>query len=108
MKLGILTYFQFNQAFIVEQFSENKERHLLNCNGQCFLAKKLQAAEEGKNESERSRTSHQQIEIPTFLVATPSLISFRMEEIAVELPLFENHYFFIKLTKLFHPPEFIS
>jgi len=108
MKLGIITYFQLNQTYIIEQFCVNKEKPQLNCDGQCFLSKKLQSVDDGENEPERSGTSNQQLEIPAFLVAMPNVISFKIEEPAIEMLLFVNHYAFFRLTSHFHPPEFIS
>lgn len=105
MKLGIIAYFQLNQAYIIEAFCENKERPLLYCDGQCFLTKKLQATEEADLESEGTRTAKQQIETPFFLVSTPSLISFESEELLLLIPSKDVHYSFIQLKSLFHPPK---
>lgn len=105
MKLGIIAYFQLNQAYIIEVFCENKERPLLHCDGQCFLTKKLQAAGESDAEAEGTRTVKQQIEPPFFLVSTPSLISFRNEELLLVIPSKDDHYSFIQLKSLFHPPK---
>jgi len=107
MKLGILTYFQLNRTYIIEAFCENKAKPQLHCDGQCFLTKKLQEAEDHDLETEGTRTAKQQIEIPSFLVAVPNLVSFRNEDPAIELPLLVNHYSYIRLTTLFHPPKFI-
>jgi len=108
MKLGILTYFQLNKAYIIEVFCENKAKPQLHCDGQCFLAKKLQEAEDREPETEGTRPAKQQIEIPSFLVAVPNQVSFQSEEPSIELPLIVSHYSYIWLTSLFHPPKYIG
>ncbi|MFD2148266.1 hypothetical protein [Mucilaginibacter antarcticus] len=45
--------FQVNKSYIAAQLCENKARPWMNCNGSCFLMKKLKAAEE--KEKNRSR-----------------------------------------------------
>lgn len=45
-RVGIYVSFRLNQDFIAKNLCENRTRPQLNCNGKCFLAKKLKAAEE--------------------------------------------------------------
>lgn len=108
MKLGIMTYFQLNRVYITEMFCENKDRPQLNCDGQCFLAKKLQAAEEKTSEKESTRTVNQQLEIPLFIISTPAFVSFIDEKPIMEIPTLIEHYSFLSSSTLFHPPKFIG
>ena len=108
MKLGILTYFQLNRVYITEMYCENKEKPQLNCDGQCFLAKKLQAAEEKTSDNDGARTLNQQLEIPLFIISTPAFVSFIGEEPVLDIPLLINHYSFLRSSTLFHPPKFIG
>jgi len=108
MKLGIMTYFQLNRIYITEMFCENKDQPQLNCDGQCFLAKKLQAAEEKASDKESTRTANQQVEIPLFIISTPAFVSFIDEQSLVELPTLVDHYSFLTSSTLFHPPKFIG
>jgi len=108
MKLGILTYFQLNQAYIIEMFCVNKEKPEMHCDGQCFLAKKLQAAEDSDHDAEGTRTANQKIDMPIFLIATPDHFSFKREEPALEVITIINHYSFVPLRTFFHPQKFIG
>jgi hypothetical protein len=45
-------WFFVNRAAIAAKYCENKSRPQLHCDGQCFLAKKLQAIEEKKSSNE--------------------------------------------------------
>ena len=44
--------FYANRAVIASKYCENKARPMLHCDGQCFLAKKLQAFEAKKSPTE--------------------------------------------------------
>ncbi|MFL0162593.1 hypothetical protein [Aquirufa salirivi] len=50
-----VAYYQVNRNYIAKNLCENRDKPKLNCNGQCYLAKKLKAAEdkEQKTNSER-------------------------------------------------------
>ena len=43
---GAVAYYRVNQDYIAKNLCENRDKPMLNCNGQCYLAKKLKAAEE--------------------------------------------------------------
>ena len=45
-KLGIYAYFQLNKDYISSVLCINKDKPVLQCNGKCFLSKKLKAEEE--------------------------------------------------------------
>jgi hypothetical protein len=38
--------YEFNKTYIIENYCINKNRPQLHCDGKCYLAKKLQAAQE--------------------------------------------------------------
>ncbi|MEY3956556.1 MAG: hypothetical protein RLZ73_1011 [Bacteroidota bacterium] len=43
---GAVAYYRINRDYIAENLCVNRDKPMLNCNGQCYLAKKLKAAEE--------------------------------------------------------------
>ena len=45
-KLGIYAYFQLNKDYISSVLCINKNKPVLQCNGNCFLTKKLKAEKE--------------------------------------------------------------
>ncbi len=58
--------FEVNKSYIAAQLCENKARPWMNCKGQCFLMKKLKAAEdkEKKQEQEAKRNHYQEALAP--------------------------------------------
>jgi hypothetical protein len=58
--------FEVNKNYIAAQLCENKARPWMNCKGQCFLMKKLKAAEEKekKQEQEAKRNHYQEALAP--------------------------------------------
>ncbi|OIN59070.1 hypothetical protein [Arsenicibacter rosenii] len=47
----ILLDFELRKAYIVSNFCENKNRPELHCDGKCYLAKRLRAAQEREEQS---------------------------------------------------------
>jgi len=45
--------FEVNQKYIASTLCENKARPWMNCNGRCYLMKKLKAAEEKEKKQEK-------------------------------------------------------
>jgi hypothetical protein len=66
-KLGVITYFQLNREFIAEFLCINKEQPITMCQGQCFLKKHLQQA----NDVAQSTvpTGKEKVDFPTFLIS---------------------------------------
>ncbi|RYY36392.1 MAG: hypothetical protein EOP46_06605 [Sphingobacteriaceae bacterium] len=58
--------FEANKKYIAEKLCENKSRPWMNCNGKCYLMKKLKETEEKekKQEQEQKRNQHQEV-LPT-------------------------------------------
>jgi hypothetical protein len=52
---GAVAYYRINRDYIAENLCVNRDKPMLNCNGQCYLAKKLQAAEEKEQKSNAER-----------------------------------------------------
>lgn len=47
----ILLDFEVRKAYIISNFCENKNRPALHCDGKCYLAKRLRAAQEREEQS---------------------------------------------------------
>lgn len=54
-KWGSVAYYQMNREYIAKNLCENRDKPKMNCNGQCYLAKQLRAAEEKEQKSNSER-----------------------------------------------------
>lgn len=52
-KLLVYAGFELNHEYIVTELCENRDNPMLNCEGQCYLSKKLKQAEEKEKSQER-------------------------------------------------------
>ena len=52
---GAVAYYRINQDYIAKNLCVNRDKPMMNCNGQCFLAKKLKAAEDKEQKSNSER-----------------------------------------------------
>lgn len=95
--------FELNQTYIVKELCENRSRPELNCNGKCFLKKKLQAAEEKerKQEQENQRNRYQETLPPVFELPVPLTVKLK-----VDYPQSITKATIQRSAGIFHPPQF--
>lgn len=95
--------FELNKSFIVKELCENRSRPELNCNGKCFLKKKLQAAEEKerKQERESQRNRYQETLPPRFELPTP----FRTAKLQTVYPIGTTQDTIERPSSIFQPPK---
>lgn len=55
---GTVAYFNINRNYIAKVLCENRDRPQLNCNGKCYLAKKLKQQQEKKDKETTERVSN--------------------------------------------------
>jgi len=60
IKLGIVAYYQINKGYITANFCINKAKPKLQCNGKCYLAKKLKKAQENEEKQASLLNSFEQ------------------------------------------------
>lgn len=105
-KWGSVAYYQINRDYIAENLCVNRDKPMLNCNGQCYLAKKLKAAEEKEQKSNSERLEKMPEVVLSFQAIQPV---FSTRFTASELV--ENHFtsteFFPNSADkgFFHPPQ---
>lgn len=103
---GAVAYYRVNQDYIAKNLCENRDKPMLNCKGQCFLAKQLKAAEEKEQKSNSERLE----KMPEVVLAFQSI-----------QPIFKATFFQISVAEdhfatptcvitnapkgLFHPPR---
>lgn len=56
--LGTIAYFTSNRAYIAKVLCENRSRPQLNCNGKCYLAKKLKKQQDKADKETRQRVEN--------------------------------------------------
>ena len=101
-KLGVIGYFQLNQEYIAEVFCINKENPLSTCNGQCFLSRNLDLADD--SEKLPSRVRNEKIEIPNFLISESTFSFKATTEPVMRNFAYTNTYRFEYTSTAFHPP----
>ncbi|SFB83700.1 hypothetical protein SAMN05421747_101427 [Parapedobacter composti] len=101
-RLLVTTAFELNRDYITAYFCVNRDKPLLHCDGQCFLAKKLQEVEEKekKSEKESQKTSYQPaVFTEKHVLFFPSLpaVTHQTRELPFALPT--------QAADIFHPPR---
>ena len=101
-KLGVITYFQLNREFIVEVLCINKEQPITMCQGQCFLKKNLQQADDVAQSP--TPTGKEKVDFPTFLISENSYTFKRCSGSAPMNTVYIDTASSEHLSKAFHPP----
>lgn len=100
-KLGLLTIYQINKEYIGNTLCENKAKPEMQCEGRCFLKKRVADAE--KREKEAAGIE-KQLEIPLFLIVLSAELSISPTSICKgNTPLIID-YSYIVSNYIFHPP----
>ena len=103
---GAVAYYRVNQDYIAKNLCENRDKPMLDCNGQCYLAKQLKAAKEKEQKSNSERLEKMPEVVLAFQAIQPIFsASF------VQVPVAEDHFatpaFVLSGDSkgLFHPPR---
>jgi hypothetical protein len=103
---GAVAYYRVNQDYIAKNLCENRDKPMLNCNGQCYLAKQLKAAEQKEQKSNSERLAKMPEVVLAFQAIQP-VFSFAFFQIS---PV-EHHFYTLDFVPsneekgLFHPPR---
>ncbi|WP_432712600.1 hypothetical protein [Pedobacter sp.] len=94
--------YEFNKNYIVSTLCENRDKPVMQCNGKCYLAKKLkQEAEKEKNQEQQSKKTQFQEAFFTenFVIYIPlvTIKSLRTTELPFALPKYA--------AVIFQPPQ---
>ncbi len=96
--------YQLRKDFIAKALCVNKQKPQLNCNGKCYLAKRLKTAEE--QESKAQHNIFNKYEAPTMIceeVSNPHFQSFSAANTSAT-DSYSNHYSGLFAVHIFHPP----
>lgn len=94
--------YELNKNYIATVLCENKAKPELQCEGKCFLKKKIKQAE--KQEQKSEQTSSKRFFSDHFLLSQYHFKSF-FRQIAVYLPAPSQSYYSQNATAIFHPPQ---
>ncbi|WP_316820903.1 hypothetical protein [Pedobacter gandavensis] len=97
--------FEINQQYIAAELCVNKDKPQLQCNGKCYLMKKLKQAQDKEQKQERQA---QKTQIQDALVVTPLVFKqYPFAEITRHVPVSTGMPSAIR-NSIFHPPQFIG
>lgn len=103
---GAVAYYRVNQDYIAQNLCENRDKPMLNCNGQCYLAKQLKAAEEKEQKSNSERLEKMPEVVLAFQSIQPIFTSLFLQ-ISVAEDHFATPSFVLSNESkcFFHPPR---
>lgn len=73
LKWAIVAYYQFNKAYIANTLCENKAQPKLNCNGKCYLNKKLKEQERQEQKTQSLLKSVEYMAASNFSFTVPTV-----------------------------------
>ncbi|GAB3502967.1 hypothetical protein GCM10027442_03380 [Emticicia fontis] len=96
--------YQLRKDFIAKALCVNKQKPQLNCNGKCYLSKRLKAAEEHENKAQHN--IFDKYEIPTMICEEVANLYFQSRNFAYTpaLDTYSNLYSGLFDLHIFHPP----
>ena len=103
---GAVAYYRINRDYIAENLCVNRDKPMLNCNGQCYLAKKLKAAEEKEQKSNSERLEKMPEVVLSFQAIQPVFTARFTLTVVVENHFTSTEFFPNSAAKgFFHPPQ---
>lgn len=105
-RLFIYASFELNQKYIASTLCVNRDKPEKNCNGKCYLTKKIQQAEEKerKQEQDGQKKSFQESFFVKSLMSD-SVVSFELQKDYYPLPVDD---LLTGNSEILHPPPSIS
>lgn len=102
---GTIAYFHLNRAHIARVLCENRNRPQLNCNGKCYLAKKLKKQQEKKEKETAERIEN--IPVANLFFVTASSFLFPVIFVPKQTPGFVYRlcHYSAALRGLLKPPR---
>jgi len=101
---SVLVYlgFEANKKYIAKELCENKNKPQLNCNGKCYLMKKLKQAQDKEQKQEQQS---QKSQVQDAVVNKPLVFKqYAFAEINFHIPFSTGMPQSIK-NSIFHPPQ---
>lgn len=95
--------YELNKDYIAKVLCENKAKPKMQCNGKCYLAKKIKQAEEGEQKQHQSPSKRFSVEV--FLVSQQGFKCYT-QLVDEFLPVNKPSYTYQQATGFFHPPQY--
>ncbi|RVU24780.1 hypothetical protein EOJ36_07135 [Sandaracinomonas limnophila] len=103
---GAVAYYQVNRDFIAKNLCVNKDKPKMNCNGHCYLAKQLKAAEEKETKS-NSEKLEKMPELVLFVQKNQVIEILHFDPIKSENNFYYSNFYNFQITSgLAKPPNF--
>ncbi|WP_339905022.1 hypothetical protein [uncultured Cyclobacterium sp.] len=99
--------FTINRAYIIENFCVNKDKPMLHCDGQCFLAEKLKKAQDQKENQAGGIEFNRDFGIFILQEASISLTTLPSTTLNHGAS-YQEAYRVSQLVDIFHPPKAIA
>ncbi len=101
-QLFIYSAYELNKDYIAAVLCVNKDKPKLNCNGKCYLSRKIKQAEEKeKNQDQQS----QKYRFQEAMISRPLTILFP-PDLRAKYIMFEQHLVLPQRpSSVFHPPQ---
>ena len=99
--------FTINRAYIIENFCVNKDKPMLHCDGQCFLAEKLKKAQDQKENQAGGIEFNRDFGI--FILQEASISFTTLPSTTLNHGTsYQEAYRVSQLVDIFHPPKAIA
>ncbi len=103
---GAVAYYRVNQDYIAKNLCENRDKPMLDCKGQCYLAKQLKAAEEKEQKSNSERLEKMPEVVLSFHAIQPVFTAHFVAFNAIENHFSATEFFPSAAAQgFFHPPQ---
>ena len=96
--------YELNKDFIAKELCINRDKPQLNCNGKCFLTKKIAEAE--KKQESNERKTQKDLSQQTMLISSFK-VAFFNHSIKKSFPIYRKDYSITFYTAIFHPPQIV-
>lgn len=108
-QLSFIAYWKINQTFLSSLYCENKDKPALHCDGNCYLKKQIQKAEQ--NEKEFPTAVLKRNLVDTISIITTSL-ELHLQAFLIEFSPTYCRYIGIFIANpamkgIFHPPQIV-
>ncbi|GAB4032740.1 hypothetical protein [Spirosoma jeollabukense] len=103
---GTIAYYHVNKDYIARVLCQNRDKPMLHCDGQCYLAKRLKAQQDKQDKETTQRVQNSPV-VQLFCQAN-LLFQFRQSWPVLDSAAFSAYHFpayTAPLAGLFHPPQ---
>ncbi|UTA66347.1 hypothetical protein [Emticicia sp. 21SJ11W-3] len=101
----IFLQYEFNKEYIIKNYCINKNRPEMHCDGKCYLAKKLKAAEQNEDNQSKIQVFKLMIEVYQQACASFSPLTTITPSHTLACFVYSNVYHYKFLFSMLKPPR---